>query len=155
MCKKKKKECIMNAFPLSFSSSGRNGQLQTSKNVNFSLNSDDLGRDQAAGSGAKNWSLLTCCLTKAGLTECNVYIQEDPDALLTEDEYRRRRPLPMFRHHHKLENLVLNLRKIVSTEVSAERHQNWIRISFFFHSFKMTEKMQDYQLCCSIWSAVR
>lgn len=61
----------------------------------------------------------------------------------------------MFRHHHKLENLVLNLRKIVSTEVSAERHQNWMRISFLFHSFKMTEKMQDYQLCCGIWPAVR
>lgn len=130
----------MNAFPLSFSSSGRNGQLQASKNVNFSLNSNDLGRDQAAGSGAKKWSLLTCCLTKAGLIECNVHIQEDPDALLTEDEYRRRRPLPMFRHHHKLENLVLNLRKIVSTEVSAERHQNWIRIYFFFILSKWQKK---------------
>lgn len=67
----------------------------------------------------KIWSLLTCCLNKAGLTECNVYIQEDPDAPLTEEEYRRRRPLPMFRNHHRLENLVLKLRKVVSTKVSA------------------------------------
>lgn len=50
MCKEK--NVLISVFSSPFSPSGRNGQLQISKNVNFSLNSDDLGRDKAAGSGA-------------------------------------------------------------------------------------------------------
>lgn len=61
---------------------------------------------------------VTVDSNKRGLMERCVYIQEDPDALLTEEEYRRRRPLPMFRNHHRLENLVLKMRKVVSTKIS-------------------------------------
>ncbi|CAG03539.1 unnamed protein product, partial [Tetraodon nigroviridis] len=39
---------------------------------------------------------VTVDSNKRGLMERCVYIQEDPDALLTEEEYRRRRPLPIY-----------------------------------------------------------
>lgn len=62
-----RKSVLISVFPSPFSPWGRNGQLQISKNVNFSLNSDDLGRDQAAGSGASAGKLVTVDLNKDGL----------------------------------------------------------------------------------------
>ena len=40
--------------------------------------------------------------------------QDDPEAPLTEEEYRRRRPHPSFKEHHSLEKLVLKLGRDVS-----------------------------------------
>jgi len=42
-----------------------------------------------------------------------LYLKDDPDIPLTEDDYRRRRPHPNFKEHTSTEKLVLKLGKTV------------------------------------------
>ncbi|KAE8286716.1 Adenylate kinase 7 [Larimichthys crocea] len=43
---------------------------------------------------------------------------EETDVVLTEEEFRRRRPHPSFRNHHSLEKLVLKLGKVKKTKLT-------------------------------------
>uniref|UniRef100_A0A672IXR0 Adenylate kinase 7a n=1 Tax=Salarias fasciatus TaxID=181472 RepID=A0A672IXR0_SALFA len=69
---------------------------------------------------------------------------DDTDAVLTEEEFRRRRPHPSFRQHHNLEKLVLKLTKgtklngyVVGSGIQYGRGEN-----LFHYFFKVSWLMQ-------------
>ncbi|TNM94648.1 hypothetical protein fugu_017407 [Takifugu bimaculatus] len=71
---------------------------------------------------------------------------EDPDAFLTEEDFRRRRQLPKFRDHYRLENDVLKLRKVkkckILSYVVASGLQYGKEENLFHYFFKMSWLMR-------------
>ncbi|CAL8314971.1 unnamed protein product [Lota lota] len=84
-------------------------------------------------------SVMTWALTKPRN-------QDDPDAPLTEEDYRRRRPHPSFKDHNILEKLVLKLGKekksMLSGYVVASGLQYGRGENIFHYFFKVSWSMQ-------------
>lgn len=94
---------------------GRDGQLEVEENVHFDFNPDDLGHDEAAGSGKlkRIWDQIAVW-RKFNQRDCVFCAQDEIDLIFREEDFRRRRPHPRFKYHNELEKLVLKLSKIVS-----------------------------------------
>ncbi|XP_029966673.1 adenylate kinase 7-like [Salarias fasciatus] len=71
---------------------------------------------------------------------------DDTDAVLTEEEFRRRRPHPSFRQHHNLEKLVLKLTKGQKTKLNGYVVGSGIQYgrgeNLFHYFFKVSWLMQ-------------
>lgn len=123
------KENVFIASVLSSSTTSpyrRDGQLQVEENVHFDFNLDDLGHDEAAGSGKlkRNCDHIAPWKEIQSKWFCVFCAQDDIDLIFREEDFRRRRPHPRFKYHNELEKLVLKLIKIVSALILYTSREN-------------------------------
>ena len=71
---------------------------------------------------ASFWLVLCVKQTTREIDDSDFSAQEETDVLITEQEFRRRRPHRNFKSHHNVEKLVLKLGKEVGLKMVSQAH---------------------------------